>query len=419
MALDFPNTPTNGQIFTTGDGSWLWDTVKWKSGNGVGFLTTIADTPPPVPTPGLLWWNSSPGIGQLYVYYNDGTSSQWVTANNMGGGLYLPLTGGTIGVQPATGPGPNALLINDTVGAPQPGMTGQGRFITASEGTPVIGIDSYGTNPAYMLTRRSRGTAAAPTALLSGDLIGNWTFQGANGAATYTGAAAIYGATTENWSSTANGTRLILATAPAGGTAQVNSLTLNGNNATFSGNIVQPTNGAHYFDPNATTTSPRIASNGGNNGGGISFNVGNGANNNFVFNNNAGTILAEFTPATPYTTYNQTGSWSSLSDPRVKTDITPYERGLAAILQLNPINFRYNGELGAVLDDPETTRIGLDASAVEAVMPEMVGRKVNTAPDGTPYDEILTLETGPLIYALVNAVKELKAEIDALKSGMH
>jgi hypothetical protein len=109
MALDFPNTPTNGQIFTTGDGSWLWDTVKWKSGNGVGFLTTIADTPPPVPTPGLLWWNSSPGIGQLYVYYNDGTSSQWVTANNMGGGLYLPLTGGTIA---------GNLNVSGTVAAP-------------------------------------------------------------------------------------------------------------------------------------------------------------------------------------------------------------------------------------------------------------------------------------------------------------
>jgi hypothetical protein len=96
MALDFPNSPTNGQIFTTADGSWLWDTTKWKSGNGVGFLATIGDTPPPLPTPGLLWWNSSPGIGQLYVYYNDSTSSQWVTANNMGGGLYLPLTGGTV-----------------------------------------------------------------------------------------------------------------------------------------------------------------------------------------------------------------------------------------------------------------------------------------------------------------------------------
>jgi hypothetical protein len=97
MALDFPNSPTNGQIYVAGDGSWLWDTTKWKSGNGVGFLAVVGDTPPPNPTPGLLWWNSSPGIGQLYVSYNDGTSQQWVTANNPGaGGQFLPLTGGTV-----------------------------------------------------------------------------------------------------------------------------------------------------------------------------------------------------------------------------------------------------------------------------------------------------------------------------------
>jgi hypothetical protein len=47
----------------------------------------------------LLWWNSSPNDGQLYIYYNDGTSSQWVTANNFTGGsnnLFLPLSGGAL-----------------------------------------------------------------------------------------------------------------------------------------------------------------------------------------------------------------------------------------------------------------------------------------------------------------------------------
>jgi hypothetical protein len=96
MALDFPNSPTSGQIYTTGSGAWAWDTVKWKGGGGSGFLVFLGDTPPPTPTAGQLWWNSSPGIGQLYVRYDDGTSVQWVVANNMGGGLYLPLSGGTV-----------------------------------------------------------------------------------------------------------------------------------------------------------------------------------------------------------------------------------------------------------------------------------------------------------------------------------
>ena len=38
----------------------------------------ISETPPTSPTPseGDLWWESD--TGALYVYYNDGNSSQWV-----------------------------------------------------------------------------------------------------------------------------------------------------------------------------------------------------------------------------------------------------------------------------------------------------------------------------------------------------
>jgi hypothetical protein len=38
----------------------------------------ISDTPPPSPTAGTLWWKSD--VGNTYVYYNDGNSSQWVAA---------------------------------------------------------------------------------------------------------------------------------------------------------------------------------------------------------------------------------------------------------------------------------------------------------------------------------------------------
>ena len=39
---------------------------------------TVADTPPPGAVDGTMWWES--GAGQLYVRYNDGTSTQWVIA---------------------------------------------------------------------------------------------------------------------------------------------------------------------------------------------------------------------------------------------------------------------------------------------------------------------------------------------------
>lgn len=31
MAIDFPNSPTTGQIFTSGDKSWIWDGSVWKA----------------------------------------------------------------------------------------------------------------------------------------------------------------------------------------------------------------------------------------------------------------------------------------------------------------------------------------------------------------------------------------------------
>jgi hypothetical protein len=65
----------------------------WSPVGGGG--ATISDTAPASPSAGDLWWNSS--NGQMYTYYNDGTSSQWVVANSFtGGSAYLPLTGGTV-----------------------------------------------------------------------------------------------------------------------------------------------------------------------------------------------------------------------------------------------------------------------------------------------------------------------------------
>ena len=47
----------------------------------------VGDNPPNIPTPneGELWWESD--TGDLYIYYNDGDSSQWVMANSGGRGL--------------------------------------------------------------------------------------------------------------------------------------------------------------------------------------------------------------------------------------------------------------------------------------------------------------------------------------------
>ncbi len=47
-------------------------------GAGGGTPVVVGPTPPPTPTPGTFWWDNV--SGNLFVYYNDGTSSQWVPA---------------------------------------------------------------------------------------------------------------------------------------------------------------------------------------------------------------------------------------------------------------------------------------------------------------------------------------------------
>jgi hypothetical protein len=62
-------------------------------------------------------WFDSVG-GQLYIYFNDGNSLQWVIANNFNGGLYLPLQGVTDGSDAAAGQIGEYLFAQATTAVP-------------------------------------------------------------------------------------------------------------------------------------------------------------------------------------------------------------------------------------------------------------------------------------------------------------
>src|SRR5580765_2798538 len=80
MAFDFPNAPTTNQLITMPDGTIRrYDGTKWVAGQTpTGPYCFIGDSPPTSPIPGTTWWCSADA--QLYLYYNDGNSSQWVPA---------------------------------------------------------------------------------------------------------------------------------------------------------------------------------------------------------------------------------------------------------------------------------------------------------------------------------------------------
>jgi hypothetical protein len=74
-----PASPFTGQsIFETDTlVPYVWDGSAWQVAGGGGSIE-ISATAPASPSAGDLWWDSDDG--KLFIYYDDGDSSQWVDA---------------------------------------------------------------------------------------------------------------------------------------------------------------------------------------------------------------------------------------------------------------------------------------------------------------------------------------------------
>jgi len=108
-----------------------------------------------------------------------------------------------------------------------------------------------------------------------------------------------------------------------------------------------------------------------------------------------------------------TNTWTISSDSRVKENITPYTKGLSAIMAINPVNYDYNGKAGfSVIKG----NIGLIAQDVLEILPESVSTYKTKLEESDAEDtELYNFNSHALTYILINAIKELKAEIDLLK----
>ena len=79
MAFNFPNTPSVGDLYTPSGGpTYRWNGTVWVIA-APGAAIIVSDTPPASPVSGQMWWESD--SGRLYVWFVDGTSSQWVQIN--------------------------------------------------------------------------------------------------------------------------------------------------------------------------------------------------------------------------------------------------------------------------------------------------------------------------------------------------
>lgn len=101
------------------------------------------------------------------------------------------------------------------------------------------------------------------------------------------------------------------------------------------------------------------------------------------------------------------GTFNSYSDRRYKQDITNYNKGLADLKQLNPVNYRYTAEF-MHSTQPSKPFVGLIAQDVQ-----QTAFADSVTLDSKGY---CILDTNQLTYALINAVQELSSQVDALKA---
>ena len=100
------------------------------------------------------------------------------------------------------------------------------------------------------------------------------------------------------------------------------------------------------------------------------------------------------------------GSWATWSDSRLKDIHGNYLKGLKEIIALRPVSFSYRKDNSLKLPDDQEYA-GLVAQDVQNIFPEAIS-------EGT--DGYLQLDNNSINIALINAIRELKAENDRLKS---
>jgi len=135
-------------------------------------------------------------------------------------------------------------------------------------------------------------------------------------------------------------------------------------------------------------------------GGSSTFGIANSGGTRLAINS-AGSIQFNAYGAGALTT-DASGNVTAVSDERIKSNIRPFSRGLTEILAINPILHGYTEESG--LDQSRDDYAGFSAQQVQTIIPEAIDKNANG---------MLSFSDRPVMAALVNAMKELNANLVA------
>jgi hypothetical protein len=180
----------------------------------------------------------------------------------------------------------------------------------------------------------------------------------------------------------------------AGGLTATNS-TLSGNNSVNNLTVTGTFQASGGLDGNATTCT-------------TATNVLGGANH-IPYNSALNTTTSSSNLTFDGTNLSVGGDITAFaSDIRLKTNLEQIEGAVAKVCKLSGFTYEFN-ETGRGLDLPAGRHSGVSAQEVLEVLPEAVACR--------PIDDYLTVKYEKLVPLLIEAVKELKTEIDELKNG--
>ncbi len=102
------------------------------------------------------------------------------------------------------------------------------------------------------------------------------------------------------------------------------------------------------------------------------------------------------------------GSWAVYSDARLKDVHGDFSRGLSDLMGIQPVSYNYKKDNAEHLGSDQTY-IGVVAQRVQKAVPEAVT---------TNSDGYLQVNNDPIMWTMLNSIKELKTENDQLKARL-
>ena len=394
-------TAASSTTFWRGDGTWAV-----PAGGGGGGTVTAVNAVLPITTTG----GTAPNIGISSAYSGGGACT---TSTGTGALVF--------GTSPTLSGHPTIEGVTST------GATGTGKFVfdtsptlvTPALGTPTSGNFSSGTFTWPTFNQNTSGNAASATFATSAGTANTASNPASGGSfitstnissqsvsfASSAGSVSngVYTNATNNFSGTNNYSTSATITMTSGGPDTQQLKVVQGTYSTG----VSPTtiqlgtsgNGAIYLVPGSSFDGSS----------GVGF-VANGTNS--VQLSNSGNL---YTSAPHAYKTGATTAWEIYSDARIKRNVTPYTKGLAELNQIQIRNFEFNG----LAHSKEGEKgLGVIADEIKQILPDCV-HTIPTLlnPTDTEKVDLNTFDATELLYLLVNSVKELSAEVAALKAA--